>query len=221
MSNSEFITDTDVPHGSLVLFDFDGTLSSRDSLLPFLHYALGTIGLVRTLLKASPWLVGYALRLIPNDVAKTRLLSAAFLGENISVLREKGQTFAKTILPGMLQPYMMARLAGYQNAGCCCVLVSASLDLYLQPWAKSVGMTAVLCSSLRYDLAGRIAGGFKDKNCHGEEKVRRIQAFLKEQGSGRPPVILAYGDTRGDIPMMKLANQAWWVRSPSVYTFIK
>lgn len=217
MPEPDFVAD--VPPGTLVLFDFDGTLSTKDSLFPFLRFALGTAGLIRTCLTASPWLIGYGLRLISNNAAKERLLSIAFRGEELSSLQEKGREFARTILPHMLRPDMMARLAQYQKAGCHCVLVSASLDLYLQPWAGMVGIDEVLCSSLSRNEAGRVTGRFHGLNCHGEEKVRRIEQFLEAQVADRPSAILAYGDTRGDIPMMKLADRAWWVRPHKIEPF--
>lgn len=216
MPEANATTDMDVPAGALVLFDFDGTLSTKDSLLPFLYFTLGPLGLARTLLRASPWLLGYGLHLISNNSAKERLLRIAFRGKSISDLQEKGRIFAATILPRMLRPDMMARLAGYKKAGSCCILVSASLDLYLQPWAKTAGLDAALCSSLLCNTSGQVSGGFDGYNCHGEEKVRRIQEFLHTQTSATPSIILAYGDSSGDIPMMKLANRAWWVRSHSV-----
>ncbi|MFT9324608.1 MAG: HAD family hydrolase, partial [Acetobacter sp.] len=209
MSETGCITDADVPADTIVFFDFDGTLSTRDSLLPFLYFTLGTSGLLWTCLRASPWLVGYGLRLISNNAAKERLLSIAFKGRTISSLQEQGRIFANTVLPSMLRPDMMARVAGYRKAGCCCVLVSASLDIYLQPWAGAAGMDAVLCSSLSYGVSGQVTGGFEGTNCYGEEKVRRIQAFLEKRGTGTSSTILAYGDSRGDIPMMKLANKSW------------
>ncbi|AZV39353.1 HAD family hydrolase [Komagataeibacter xylinus] len=211
--------DADVPAGTFVFFDFDGTLSKRDSLLPFLRFTLGTSGLLWTCLRASPWLIGYGLRLISNNTAKKHLLSIAFRGKKISALQEQGRIFADMVLPRMLQPHMMARLAGYQKAGCCCVLVSASLDIYLLPWTKAAGIDATLCSSLSCDASGQVRGGFKGANCHGDEKVRRIRAFLEKRGAGTSSTILAYGDSRGDIPMMKLANRAWWVRAHSVVPF--
>lgn len=219
MSETGCITDADVPAGTIVLFDFDGTLSTKDSLLPFLRFTLGVAGLARALALSAPWLVGYGLRLISNNIAKERLLTVAFRGQKQAILHEKGRIFAQTVLPHMLRPDMMARLADYQKAGCRCILVSASLDLYLQPWGQEAGIDAVICSSLAYDTTGRITGKFAGANCHGEEKVHRIKAFLHEHGSSLPSVILAYGDSRGDIPMMKLASHAWWVRSHSVEAF--
>jgi phosphatidylglycerophosphatase C len=57
-------------------------------------------------------------------------------------------------------------------------------------------------------------------NCHGQEKVRRLQAWLAETFAAEvaAPALHAYGDTKGDLPMLRLANEAWyrekrWVRS--------
>lgn len=221
MPDPEFITDAHMPPGSLVLFDFDGTLSKKDSLFPFLRFTLGGMGVVRAFLLSAPWLLGYGLHLVSNNTAKARLLKVAFGKRSQTELKEKGRIFAQTIVPHLLRPDMMARVAGYRKAGCCCVLVSASLDFYLQPWAKAEGIEAVICSSLQSDRQGRITGGFRGNNCYGEEKVRRIHVFMQERGIPASTLLLAYGDSRGDIPMMKMAHRAWWVKSGLVQAFDK
>ena len=56
----------------------------------------------------------------------------------------------------------------------------------------------------RLEISGdHLTGKIRGANCHGEEKVRRIQEAyqLKEY-----PQVYAYGDTKGDLPMLKLAD---------------
>src|SRR6185503_6724471 len=63
-------------------FDFDGTLTRRDTLLPFLARGLGWPRFLRALLLSGPWMAGYALKLVRNDVAKARLLKMALAGRS-------------------------------------------------------------------------------------------------------------------------------------------
>jgi phosphatidylglycerophosphatase C len=194
----------------LALFDFDGTLTRGDSLLPFLKAAAGPIGFAKALALASPWLAGYGLKLVRNDFAKQKLLASALGGMGAERLAELGRVFARDKVPGMLREDMKAVLRQRRDEGYNCVLVSASLDLYLKPWAQEEQFVAVLCSQLSYDAKGRATGKLLGTNCYGEEKVRRIEDWL--QSRERPRHIVAYGDTPGDGPMLALADQAFWVR---------
>jgi phosphoserine phosphatase len=55
--------------------------------------------------------------------------------------------------------------------------------------------------------AERITGKIKGKNCHGQEKVRRI---LEKHVISDYAEIYAYGDSRGDLPMMELASSKFY-----------
>lgn len=194
---------------NLALFDFDGTLSTRDSLMPFLRHVVGTPRFVAGLIRASPGLLAYALGRTANDVAKERLISGFLGGHDLAELRRRGETFATRQLPSLLRPSMLATLQRHRRAGDVCLMVSASLDLYLAPWAASQGFDGVLCSQLAVDSDGRITGRLEPRNCHGAEKARRIEQWLV----GRPPPthITAYGDSRGDWEMLQMADSPHWI----------
>ena len=193
----------------LALFDFDGTLTRGDSMLPFLRAAIGPVALTRALAATSPWLVGYAAGLIRNDSAKERLLAASLGGRSIDDLRMKGDAFARDDLPKLLRETTMAEFRGRRDEGRICVLVSASLDLYLEPWAREAGFAHVISSRLAVDEAQRATGALLGGNCHGPEKVVRIRDWLSMQGETGHCV--AYGDTFGDAPMLALADEGFWV----------
>jgi phosphatidylglycerophosphatase C len=60
------------------------------------------------------------------------------------------------------------------------IIVSANLDVFLTPWARKYGITAVISTQLELidngispSLTGKILG----RNCYGKEKVRRIVEF--------------------------------------------
>lgn len=191
---------------TVVFLDFDGTLTRRDSLLPFLRRSCGDLALLRGLVLCSPVLLGFVAGRIPNDVAKQHLLAQLLRGRDIAALRAVGEQYAAQALDGLLRPEGMAKLAAHRAAGDRCVLVSASLDLWLEPWARRHGIEAVLCSQLETDAQGRVSGRLAGANCHGQEKVRRVRAFL---GGSRPARIVAYGDSRADLPLLQFADEGW------------
>jgi phosphatidylglycerophosphatase C len=128
-------------------FDFDGTLTRGDTLLPFLWRYLGSAKLLWVLVQCSPWLALYVLRVLPNHVAKARLLRLSFTGLPVATAQAWAKDFASNTLPGLLRPWGLARLREHQAQGDVCVLVSASPDLYLQAVAQHLGV-ALLCTQL-------------------------------------------------------------------------
>ncbi|MGC2456602.1 MAG: HAD-IB family hydrolase [Gallionellaceae bacterium] len=193
-------------------FDFDGTLTRRDTLLPFLLYLLGVAEVARHALVLSPTLVGYGLNLIPNDVAKERVLSQCLTGMEMDALRQEGERFAALALPHLLRHEALQRLAWHQQQGHRCVVISASLDLYVRPWAQQAGFNDIIATHLEVRQDGRITGKLAGKNCFGAEKARRLQALL---GARDGYVLYAYGDSRGDKELLSLADHAYFRRMPA------
>jgi phosphatidylglycerophosphatase C len=72
---------------------------------------------------------------------------------------------------------------------------------------------AVLCTEMEV-VDGRYTGRMATPNCHGEEKVHRLQTWLATEFGAAQPVLHAYGDTSGDRPMLRLASVAWYREKP-------
>lgn len=191
-------------------FDFDGTLTRRDTLLPFLMRSLGTWAFINTIVKSSPLLIGFALRLQSNHVAKARLLELSFEGKSTQALQRHADLFVKEDLPGLWQPWAVERLLMHQRQGHLCVLVSASPDVYLNTAAASLNLDAVLCTEME-KREGQYTGKMASLNCHGEEKVRRLKLWMNQNlGDQASTILYAYGDTRGDLPMLRMAQHAFY-----------
>jgi phosphatidylglycerophosphatase C len=194
----------------LALFDFDGTLTTRDSLMPFLRHVVGTPRFVAGMAALSVPLLTYALGYMRNDVAKQRVIGHFLGGRERAEIEAAGREFARDHLPGLLRASTLAALHAHQEGGDTCVLVSASLDVYLQPWADQHGLDAVLCTGLEINPQQRVTGRLIPANCYGPEKARRIREWL----DGRQPShISAYGDSHGDTEMFALADTVHQVRS--------
>lgn len=190
----------------IAFFDFDGTLTRRDSLFPFLRKVAGNTAFLSNLALLSPVLTGYAARLVRNDVAKECVLRRFLAGRSLEALQAAGQDFAKHALPRLVWPPGLDRLRWHQEQGHRCVLVSASLDIYLLPWAKANGFEHVISSSLEIDSNGRATGRLLGANCHGPEKAKRIKEWMEDQPAAH---LYGYGDSTSDLPMLWLTNEAW------------
>lgn len=199
----------------IAAFDFDGTLTKRDTFMPFLARGLGWPRFLLAFVLCSPWLAAFVLRLIPNHVAKQKLMLATLKNRTTAEMDDWTNRWLANDFPGQLQSWTMARLAEHQQAGHCCVMVSASPDIYLERVAKQLGFDALLCTEMAV-VDGQLTGQMKTPNCHGEQKVLRLKAWMAGRfGADRDTqVMYAYGDTSGDKPMLRLAAHAFYRGKP-------
>ncbi|RYF41148.1 MAG: HAD family hydrolase [Comamonadaceae bacterium] len=202
-------------------FDFDGTLTRRDTFLPYLWRGLGWPRFLRAMLLSSPWLAAFALRLMSNHRAKARLLEVALGGRSDTEIAQWTAAFVHGHLPAQWDADMLAHLRRHQALGHCCVIVSASPGIYLHEAGRLLGVDGVICTELATH-EGALTGRMATPNCHGQEKVRRLQAWLADQGMPQAWVLHAYGDSSGDVPLLNLADYAHyqgqpWVRKPSAH----
>lgn len=192
-------------------FDFDGTLTRRETLLPFLLHTLGAAAVARHALVLSPTLAGYALGLIDNDIAKERVFVRCLGGMRMDELQQEGERFAVYVLPGLLRNEAMQRLEWHKQQGHRCVVISASLELYVRPWAIKAGFDDVIATHLETHEDGCVTGKLSGANCFGVEKVRRLEALL---GAREGYSLYAYGDSRGDRELLSSADYAYYRQIP-------
>jgi HAD superfamily hydrolase (TIGR01490 family) len=192
-------------------FDFDGTLTRRDTLLPFLVSALGAPTVVGNALMLAPVLAGYALGLTGNGVAKEKVFIRCFAGMQIAVLRQKAARFVDHVLPGLIRPEAMRRLEWHKKRGHRCVVISASLELYVLPWARKAGFDDVIATRLETAADGRVSGKLSGENCYGHEKVTRLESLL---GARNRYTLYAYGDSAGDKELLAYSDFPYFRQMP-------
>ncbi len=198
-------TQTQFPDSTRVIaaFDFDGTLTQRDTFVPFLAH-LSWVRFLTALFQTAPALAAFAMRLRSNEDAKRSLCRAALRGRPRVQLAHVARAWVHTI---PLRPALIDRLRWHQQRGDRCVLISASPDIYLEEVARYLGFDDLICTRMAVDAEGRLTGDFDGHNCWGPEKLRR----LTERFGGTDQYELhAYGDSRGDQWLIDAAHQAWY-----------
>ncbi len=198
------------PRQVVAAFDFDGTVTYHETLSAFLRQVVTPWRFALNTLLLLPTLLGYALRLIPNGMAKERLLRRFLAGMPQARLAREGERFARERIPALLRPQALARLAWHRRQGHRCVVVSASIEDYVAPWALAAGFDAVIATRLERDGAGRVTGRYDGGNCYGAEKARRLRALLGEAAVE----LYAYGDSRGDRELLAMAEHAYYRTMP-------
>lgn len=183
-------------------------MTRGDTLLPFLRFAVGTSRWMRGLARNAPQLAGYVLGAVRNDRAKESLLTSFFQGWEQQRLTAVGREFAVKCIDQRLRPEMVERFLEHRDQGDVCLLVSASLEVYVRHWGLCFGFDDVLATRLEVSESGLVTGRFAGQNCHGGVKRARIEAWL----DGRTPDhVVAYGDSRGDDEMLAFADLAYRV----------
>ena len=181
-------------------FDFDGTLTTRDTLLEFIRFACGAPRFLLGFLLHAPLLVLMKLRLYDNGKAKQRVFSWFFKGMPVEAFDALCQDFAHTHRH-LLRPDVVRVLEQALAEGSEVLIVSASIDNWVQPFFPSV---TVLGTQIEV-ADGRLTGRFLTPNCYGQEKVRRILALHPDRSDYH---LTAYGDSRGDREMLAFADEA-------------
>lgn len=188
-------------------FDVDGTLIRKDSLFPFLRAIAGPWRFAWGLLRLTPVLVGYGLKLVPNWRAKEAVLRHFLMGMPVAELERRSERFAARVLPKLLRAEALDRLQWHQQQGHQTLLISASLESYLKPLAANLGVDQVLGTRLEY-IHGHVSGRLLGKNCYGPEKVARLRQWSQDSAC----VLYAYGDSRGDRELLAAAQFAYYRR---------
>jgi phosphatidylglycerophosphatase C len=198
----------DIPPGPerpVVAFDFDGTLTVKDSYTAFLKW--------RT--PAVAWLLG-GVRLIPAalvylfDRDRGRIKAAAtkvFLGGvSRERLEDDARRFAALHSRSLLRPDAVIAWKRWRKERVRLVIVTASPDLVVAPFARGLGADDLLGTPLAFDDRGRVTGAFASPNCRGAEKVVRLKAAFGPDVR----VKAAYGDTGGDTEMLALSEEPYF-----------
>ena len=220
----------------VAVFDFDGTLTRRDTSLPFVVFVLGRVKTCLTIVRLVPM---FGLDLVTafwDERLKSqagqreslggvvgkweanvheRLLRHCFAGMTADRLRDLGERFMAIEGASLIKQAGLRRLAWHKSQGHRCILISASIDVYLDAWATDAGFDDVLGTQLELDYKGVFTGRFAMEPCWGRAKVRRLESHL---GSLADYTVFAYGDSRGDKDLLAAADHGFLVRGEFEFT---
>lgn len=191
----------------VVVFDFDGTLTTKDSYLEFVKYACGFWHLVGGLLLFSPLLLLMFCHLCPHGKVKEMVFSFFFKGWTYREFQKVGMAFADKV-EAFERESTVAKLKEEVRAGSAVYVVSASVEEWIRPWCQKRQVTQVLGTRVEVDGEGVLTGKFSTLNCYGKEKVSRLLEVEPDRGEY---LLEAYGDSRGDREMIAFADNGFYV----------
>lgn len=190
---------------NLALFDFDGTITTRETFGEFLRFAIPArrFALGRWLL--APLVIGYRLGLIGGVATRAGIARFGFRGLLEADIAQAGRRFADEILPGLVRADVLERIRWHQAQDDTVVVVSGGFDAYLAPWCASHGL-ALMCSALEA-RDGVLTGRYRGRQCVGAEKPARVFAQYDRADFA---AVYAYGDTKEDLDMLRIADRRFY-----------
>jgi HAD superfamily hydrolase (TIGR01490 family) len=188
---------------TLALFDFDGTITSKDSLTEFFRI-IQPDKRKRFIIKyvqTFPHIALYKLCLLSSNMLKKARIRAFFRDKAYAELKSAGMYFADNILPNLIKKSASEAIDQHLANGDDVFIVSASLDIILQSWCKQRGVGMIT------NIVDPQNNCYTGYDCNGIEKVRKIKERIDLE---QYTMIYAYGDTTGDKPMLELAHKPYY-----------
>jgi phosphatidylglycerophosphatase C len=190
---------------NLALFDFDGTITTREMFADFMHFAVAPRRLAIGKVVLAPLVVGYKLGIVASNTIRSRVVRFGFRGVSATHVEQAGERFSREILPGVLRPMALERIQWHKAQGDVVVVVSGALDLSLAHWCRQHQLE--LIGSELEVADGVLTGRYRGEQCVGKEKPRRI---LENYDLRDFPVVYAYGDTTEDLDMLSIASRKYF-----------
>lgn len=189
----------------LALFDFDGTITTKDTLFELIKFQKGSLTFYLAFIWISPILILYKFKLISNTRAKEFVLSFFFANQSQTSFQQMCDRFISKGLPLMLREEAIKKIESHLKNSDRVVVVTASAYNWVEGWCHSRNIELV---ATRLETKnGKITGKLESLNCNGVEKVNRIKRHLNLADFSP---IYAYGNSSGDKPMLALADNAFY-----------
>lgn len=198
----------------LAIFDFDGTLTTRDTTFGFIFFYAGKTKTITALLSIIPQLVLAKLGYLTMQTVKEKLFQNIFGGHAVDIVKMSGDEFGANEIPLILHSHVYTEMKRLQEEGFEILLLSASCSVWLSHWCKKENIE-LLCSEME-EVDGAYTGSLEGKNCYGSEKVVRLNAVYDLK---KITEIMAYGNHPSDIHYMKLADKAFMVKGQKVLPY--
>lgn len=185
-------------------FDFDGTLTKKDTFLAFIEYAKGYGKTFWGFFLFSPILILMKLRLFPNWKAKQMVFSWFFKGMNINEFNQICHEFAdrnQRIIRTRGWDTIRKALANGEQV----IIITASIENWVKPFFKEFG-NQIKVEGTKIDVRiNQITGQFLTQNCYGVEKTKRLKEVFPYRQAYE---LIAFGDSNGDRYLLNEADES-------------
>ena len=189
----------------LYLFDFDGTITSRDS---FVHFFIKTFELKKIFSNLFFNFYRLIYLLVSQDLVAVKefLLSIFLKGKTRQEVQQLGNNYNQKYIGKIIRKEALDYIKKIQKEeGSDIYIVSASLNIWLAKFSKDIGVK-LICTNLSYEN-NLFLGKFEGNNCKGVEKVNRLKKKLDLKQFSE---IISFGDSSGDTEMFAISTKYFY-----------
>lgn len=191
---------------TIILFDFDGTITRKDSFLLFIRFSKGNFRFWSGMIVCAPILIAWKCRMLNSGKAKQMVFSHFFRNVPVSRFNQWCKDFSEQI-EKIVRPKALNQIREYQAGHIPVLIVSASIENWILPWARKNGIDRVIATGIETDQNNVLTGSFSTPNCKGQEKVNRLHPLFPN----RPNYFfIAYGDSSGDKELLAFSDQSYY-----------
>ncbi len=188
----------------LYLFDFDGTLTDKDTMFLFLKF-YNPSKYRMMYIKHLPLFVLLKVNLLQAENVKKSFIASILKGESKERINKKAEQFFQKYYPKIFRENALSFIHNIDREKTTCYIVTASLGIWVKPFSERFQMNLISTEAEFKD--GYFTGNFVGKNCNGKEKVRRISKAIEGKKFDK---IIAFGDSAGDKEMLAFANESFY-----------
>ncbi len=185
----------------LYLFDFDGTLTYKDTMFMFLKF-YNPSKYAAQFLRYTPLFALVKLKLADPENVKKSFIASIIKNQSKYQIDKKAAEFFKINFPQIIRENALDFIQNIDKENTEAYIVSASLDIWVKPFSDHFGMK-LLATNAEF-VNDIFTGNFASKNCNNQEKVIRIKEAINGEKYDKT---IAFGDTSGDKPMLNWANE--------------
>lgn len=189
----------------IAFFDFDGTITTRDTMIELIKFRHGKYRVYTGLAILCPWLIAMKLKMISHQKAKEKMLSWFFRGVTETEFSKICDSFTQKKLPLLINKKTIQKIHEHKANGDEIVVVSASAANWIKSWCNQHGLKCIATQLEIID--GKVTGKLAGINCNYNEKASRI---IKEYDLNNYSPVYCYGDSSGDKAMLNLATKAFY-----------
>lgn len=190
---------------SIAFFDFDGTITSKDTMLELAKFKTGGLSYLIGMFILSPWLISMKLGIISKQTAKEKLLSYFFGDSDLQSFNNLCKDFSNKVIPDLIKKEAKDAIDNHLLNNTPVIIVSASAENWVAPWCISNNLQFI-CTRLKV-TEHKITGKLEGENCNEKEKVCRINEIFNLTDF---TTIYCYGDSKADQPMLQIATHSFY-----------
>ncbi len=198
------------PMQNIAIFDLDETLTLKGT---WGRFVVGSIRnqplkyipfIAQTLFSQMLYMLGFG----PREHVKEAMMRRTLSGRSRTELEGMAEDFAHNEVENGLRPQALSIIEKHRKAGDRIVIASAAVDLIVDPIARRLGISEIVCTKMLYTDDGRLAKTLGSENCYGAGKLTMVKDYLSQDVHyNRNDVhITMYSDSKSDLDILRWAD---------------